>query len=69
MLYDISLGGVRLKLDLPLAVGAKVQIKIKNFDITEAVVAWHIPSFVGLRFCEGPQFIKTLLSDYAKKLV
>ena len=28
MLYDISLGGVRLKLDLPLATGAKVNIKI-----------------------------------------
>ena len=69
MLYDISLGGVHLKLDLPLAVGATVKIKIKSFDVTEAIVAWHIPSFVGLKFCEGPQFIKTLLSDYAKKLV
>ena len=32
MLYDISLGGVRLKLDLPLATGAKVNIKITNTD-------------------------------------
>ena len=30
MLYDISLGGVRMKLDLPLARGAEVKIRIKD---------------------------------------
>ena len=69
MLYDISLGGVRLKLDLPLAVGTPVEIKIKNFDITPAIVSWHVTSFVGLRFSKNQEHIKTLLGDYAQKLV
>tara|TARA_R110002096_G_scaffold415163_1_gene616668 strand:+ start:54947 stop:55300 length:354 start_codon:yes stop_codon:yes gene_type:complete len=67
-LYDISLGGVRLKLDLPLATGAKVKIKIKNFEFTEALVSWHADDFVGLRFIEDAEQIKDLLGEYAQSL-
>lgn len=68
MLYDISLGGVRLKLDLPLATGTKVSIKIKNFEFTDALVSWHADAFVGLRFTEDTEFIRDLLGDYAQSL-
>lgn len=68
MLYDISLGGVRLKLDLPLATGAKVNIKIKDFDYTEALVSWHADAFVGLKFVEDLAFIENMLGDYADSL-
>lgn len=68
-LYDISLGGVRLKLDLPLATGAKVKIKIKNFEFTEALVSWHANDFVGLRFVEDSEHIKGLLGEYSQSLV
>lgn len=68
MLYDISLGGVRLKLDLPLAMGAKVGIKIKNFDVTEALVSWHAESFVGLKFIDDEEYVKKILGDYAQSL-
>lgn len=68
MLYDISLGGVRLKLDLPLATGAKVNLKIKDFDYTEALVSWHADAFVGLKFIENVEYIENMLGDYAEKL-
>ena len=69
MLYDISLGGVRLKLDLPLAAGTAVKIQIKDFDFTDALVSWHADAFVGLRFTDDPDQIKVLLGDYAVNLI
>jgi len=67
-LYDVSLGGVRLKLDLPLATGARVKIKIKNLEFTDALVSWHEEAFVGLKFVEDIEHIKTLLGEYAQSL-
>lgn len=69
MLYDISLGGVRLKLDLPLATGARVSIKIKDFEYTDALVSWHADAFVGLKFVEGNETIISLLGEYSDSLM
>lgn len=68
-LYDISLGGVRIRLDLPLATSAKVKIKIKDFEYVDALVSWHAEGFVGLRFTEDTDFIKSLLGEYGESLV
>ncbi len=68
MLYDISLGGVRLKLDLPLATGTLVQIKIKDFEYAEALVSWYAEAFVGLRFTGQPAYIKKILGEYSESL-
>ncbi|MCC3861380.1 PilZ domain-containing protein [Pseudemcibacter aquimaris] len=68
MLYDISLGGVRLKLDLPLAAGAQVSIKIKDFEYVEALVSWHADAFVGLKFIDDVETIAAMLGDYADSL-
>lgn len=67
-LYDISLGGVRLKFDLPLATGAKVKIQIKDFEYTDALVSWHAEGFVGLRFTEDTECIRSLLGEYGETL-
>lgn len=68
MLYDISLGGVRLKLDLPLATGALVSIKIKDFEYVDALVSWHADAFVGLRFVDDTQSIRRILGEYSQSL-
>ena len=68
-LYDVSLGGVRLKLDLPLATGSKVRIKIKDFEFTDALVSWHAEAFVGLRFIEDAETIKAMFGDYVHNLL
>ncbi len=67
-LYDISLGGVRLKLDLPLATSAKVKIQIKDFEYTDALVSWHAEGFVGLRFTEDTDYIRNMLGEYGETL-
>ncbi|MBL4603797.1 MAG: PilZ domain-containing protein [Emcibacteraceae bacterium] len=67
-LYDISLGGVRVKLDLPLATGTKVQINIKGFGYTNAFVSWYAEKFVGLRFTEDTDHIADLLGEHAENL-
>ncbi len=68
-LYDVSLGGVRIKLDLPLATGAKVKIQIKDFDYTDALVSWHAEGFVGLRFIDNSEHIRAMLGEYGETLV
>lgn len=68
-LYDVSLGGVRLKLDLPLATGAKVKIKIKDFEFTDALVSWHAEAFVGLRFIEDVETIEAMFGGYVHNLL
>ena len=67
-LYDVSLGGVLLKLDLPLATGALIQIQIKDLDFIGALVSWHTNDFVGLKFTDSPEKIKLLLGEYSHNL-
>jgi hypothetical protein len=69
MLYDISLGGVRLKLDLPLATGALVSIKIKDFEYTDALVSWYADAIVGLKFVEDTDSICNIIGEYSENLV
>ena len=68
-LYDISLGGVRVKLDLPLATGTKVKINIKDFGYTDAFVSWYAEKFVGLKFTDNTDHIADLLGEYAEGLL
>lgn len=63
MLFDVSLGGVRLKLDLPLARGAQVKIKIKSFSKIISTVAWEIDGFLGLEFNGSPEETMAILGD------
>jgi len=68
-LYDISLGGVRIKLDLPLATAAKVKIKIKDFEYTDALVSWQADGFIGLKFIEDKEQFKILLGEFVHSFV
>lgn len=64
-LYDISLSGVRLKLDLPLANGGDVRVRIKDCSKLDARVAWHAAGFLGLSFKEDSETIKDALGELA----
>jgi len=67
-LYDISLSGLRLKLDLPLANGADVMVRIKNSSKLEARVAWHAAGFMGLSFKDDAGNVQEILGDIAAGL-
>lgn len=68
IIYNLSLRGARLKLSMPLAVGAPLNIKIKDFDTIEAVVSYRSKGFIGLNFAEDPEHIKSIFGYYAHKL-
>lgn len=63
MLYDISLGGVRMKLDLPLARGAEVKIRIKDKSKLDGAVVWHATGFLGLKFLDDADQIRGVLGE------
>ncbi|WP_321397711.1 PilZ domain-containing protein [Emcibacter sp.] len=64
-LYDISLGGMRMKLDLPLARGAYVKVKIKELQKMDAQVVWHSSGFIGFKFVDDPDMVREILGELA----
>lgn len=66
--YDVSLGGVRLKVDLPVAENAHVIVKMRDRINQVAKVVWSAEGFVGLRFQENPKIIKAGLGALATNL-
>lgn len=66
--YDISLGGVRLKVDVPIEEGASVFVQLKNKLIQTARVIWSADGFLGLHFQENPEKVKAGLGTLANGL-
>ena len=66
--YDISLGGVRLKVGAPLSENSRVIVKIKDKLHQAAKVVWYAEGFVGLHFKEAPNNIKSNLGVLATHL-
>ncbi|VAV95909.1 hypothetical protein MNBD_ALPHA02-2254 [hydrothermal vent metagenome] len=68
MLYDISLGGVRLKLPLPLANGTEASVKIKNQVTLNSSVVWCAGEFIGLKFSDPIEAVRKALGDLSTGL-
>jgi len=62
-LYDISLGGLRMKLDLPLARGANVRVRIKGRPKMDGTVIWHASGFIGIQFDDDVEGVKKNLGE------
>lgn len=60
-LYDISLGGIRLKLPLPLARGTESSVIIKNQITLNTRVVWCAGEFMGLKFCDPIDVVRKAL--------
>ncbi len=63
MLYDISLGGLRLKMSLPLACGTETSVKIKNQITLNTRVVWCAGEFMGLKFCDPVDVVRKALGE------
>lgn len=61
--YDISQGGVRLKLDLPIARGTQVEVKVKDRPFIRGVVMWQASGFIGLNYIDDMSKIKSAIGD------
>ena len=66
--YDVSLGGVRLKVDAPFSENENVSINFQDNLKYIAKVIWVSEGYVGLNFNDRPQNIKEHLSDLATNL-
>ncbi len=68
MLYDISLGGLRLKLPLPLARGTETSVRIKNRVTLNTRVIWCAGEFIGLKFCDPVDVVRKALGELSAGL-
>lgn len=66
--YDISLGGIRLKVDMPIAKGTSVYVQLRNKLKQTAKVIWSADGFLGLSFVENPEKIRVSLGNLANGL-
>lgn len=67
--YDVSLGGVRLKVDAPVSENENVIVEFKDNLRHIAKVIWISEGFVGLNFNDRPQKIKEHLSGLDTNLI
>ncbi|NOZ42012.1 MAG: PilZ domain-containing protein [Alphaproteobacteria bacterium] len=61
--YDLSLKGIRLKLDLPLQLGCMVQVMVKHCPYVPAQVIWVESGFIGLEFSVSGVRVAEILGD------
>ncbi|MBL4802963.1 MAG: PilZ domain-containing protein [Emcibacter sp.] len=66
--YDISLGGIRLKVDMPIKQGTNVFVQLRNKIKQTARVVWAADGFMGLSFTENPESVKVGLGSLANGL-
>lgn len=68
MACDMSLGGMRLKTDIPVEENSNVSVKIKDKINQVAKVIWAAEGFIGLNFEESPNSIRAELGALATNL-
>lgn len=66
--FDLSLGGAKVELDLPLKRGTLVTLQIPDVGIMVANVAWARDGKMALAFSEGTAAIRKKLAAKAAKL-
>lgn len=66
--YDLSLSGVRVKLDLPLAAECEVWLLVKDSPHVPAKVAWSKDGFVGLEFSLSANRVSEALGTVGSQL-
>lgn len=66
--FDLSLGGAKVELDLPLKRGTLVTLQIPEVGIMVAKVAWSRDGKMALAFSEGTAAIRKKLAAKAAKL-
>lgn len=66
--YDLSLTGVRVKLDLPLKTQCEVWLMVKESPHIPAKVAWAKDGYVGLEFSLSTGQVSQMLGSVGTRL-
>lgn len=62
-IYNLSLGGARIRLDLPLEPGTKVFLRLPNRDDIAAQIVWRHNIVFGMKFLVSHDRVKEVFSD------
>lgn len=65
---DLSLKGIRLKLDLPLETRCEVRIMVRKSPYIPARVVWSRDGFIGLEFALSPDRVAEILGGLGTRL-
>ena len=61
--FDLSLGGAKLRLDVPVALHHPVRLVLERRGIIGAEAVWRRGSTLGLRFTEPAALVRAVLGD------
>ncbi len=67
-IWDVSLGGAKVRVDVPLAIGAEVKITLGRYGKFKGHVAWQNDTELGLKFEGDPQVIRDIFGENTIKL-
>lgn len=68
VVYDLSLYGAKVKIDLPISDETLLMIRIKDNQFIPARVAWSSDGFMGLEFRRSPGRVKSILGRLASRM-
>lgn len=62
-IWNLSLGGARVRVDLPLQNGVKIVLSLSGRGDIPATVAWAKGELLGVSFDVGPEVIRRMFED------
>lgn len=62
-IWNMSLGGARIRIDVPLQTGTEVYLSIPTRGDIPATVVWVENQTMGLKFRQAPEAIEKLFED------
>lgn len=67
-IWNISLGGAKIRVGLPLLEGSEVNLALDRFGNFTGTVVWQSDGNLGLRFDADPEIIRKTFGDAIIKL-
>jgi len=61
--WNLSLGGARVRIDLPIQEGTDLKLNVASRGEIDAVVAWTEDGSLGLDFVSGPDLVRRMFED------
>jgi len=61
--WNLSLGGSRVRIDLPIQEGTELKLNVSGRGDIDAVVVWSHDGSLGLDFLIGPEVIRRMFED------
>ena len=67
-IWNVSLGGAKIRVGLPLLEGSGVVLALERFGTFAGTVVWQTDGNLGLRFDGDPEAVREVFGDAVVKL-